>query len=130
MLESHWGPVSWLYPTHAKFHVSVDDCASEAPADAIHTQWSSRRHRKQVAQRIVISSANSGPSVDKLKHITVDHKLGTWTRIKQHHVHSMSWWSVLCWNIGSHAYIYAGVCMFIPFFDSDNYVSVSSSAPR
>ena len=27
-----------------------------------------------------------------------------------------------CYNTGSHAFIYAGVCMFIPFFMSTQYV--------
>lgn len=45
-----------------------------------------------------------------------------WQRILSVHIKRWSWWAVLWFNVGSHIFIYAAVCLFIPFFNTDRGV--------
>ena len=98
---SHSGP----YPFTTLIHYRL-------PQSQTDVTWESRKHRRQVEQE---SYPDALPAVAARRAAL---RRPWWHRILRVHLWRWSWWAVLWFNVGSHALLYAAICLFIPYFNT------------
>ena len=84
----------------------------QLPQSGALATWEARRHRRQVEQ----FSANVPAAVEERRAALAR---PWWSRILRVHLKRWSWWAVLWFNVGSHALVYAAICLFIPYFNDN-----------
>ena len=99
---SHYGPAP--FTTHITYRL---------PTSNSEVTWEERRHRRQVEQD---STADLSPSVQAKR---AELARPWYKRVHLVHLKRWSWWAVLWYNVGSHALVYAAVCLFIDYFNTD-----------
>ena len=82
----------------------------------VELSWESRKHRRQVEQDVV---SDPGPAVKERRAAL---RNGWWQRALRIHAYRWSWWAVLWFNVGSHAFVYAAICLFIPYFNDSRSI--------
>ena len=100
------GPAPF-YPTEVTYQL---------PASNTLLTWESRHFRRQTEQRLV---ANVPSSVAERRAAL---GLPWYKRLVKVDLKRWNWWAILNFNVGSHALVYAAVCLFIPFFNTGNGV--------
>ena len=100
------GPAPF-YPTEVVYQL---------PASGTLLSWESRPFRRQTEQSLLSNIPSSVAERRAALH------LPWYKRLIKVDLRRWSWWAVLNFNIGSHALVYAGVCLFIDYFNTDNGV--------
>ena len=109
-------PSSWRVVSARGPAPFVTEVVYQLPATGTLLSWESREYRRQTEQRLL---ANIPPSVAERRAAL---QLPWYKRVVKLDIRRWSWWAVLNSNVGSHALVYAAICMFINFFNTDNGV--------
>ena len=94
----------------------VTEVVYQLPASGTLLTWESREFRRQTEQRLV---ANIPSSVAERRAAL---ELPWYKRLLKVDLKRWNWWAILNFNVGSHALLYAAVCLFISYFNTDNGV--------
>jgi hypothetical protein len=104
-VEHIYGPKPFI--THIKWRCGANS--------QVFPTWASRLFRKQLEQTIMHGNGDQSAG----ERTNSPTKNSNWHRALSLWIDRWAWWAVLFYNVGSHSFIYAGICLFIPFFNKD-----------
>ena len=106
-------PSTWTETSNAGPAPFTSLLSYRLPSSNAEVTWEARKHRRQVEQLCV---SNLPASVEAKR---AERTRPWWNRLHLIHLKRWSWWAVLWYNVGSHALVYAAICLFIPYFNTD-----------
>ena len=106
-------PSTWRETSHAGPAPFTSLLTYRLPTSNAEVTWEARKHRRQVDQEC---TADLPASVQAKREAL---RRPWWNRIHLIHLRRWSWWAVLWYNVGSHALVYAAICLFINYFNTD-----------